>query len=103
MTVAVADTEEGTPQNRLRDDDLARILDAYDERADIDKYAYCATLAEIEENDFNLHISRYVDTFEEDELIDIGEVQRDIDVLKGQLASLVEQMQGYLRELGLDG
>lgn len=100
---ASRDYEEGTPQNRLRDDDIARILDAYDERADIDKYAYCATLAEIEENDFNLNIPRYVDTFEEEELIDIGAVRRDIDDLKGQLADLEDKMQGYLRELGLDG
>ena len=67
----------------------------------MDKYAYVADFDEIKENDFNLNIPRYVDTFEEEEEIDIREVQGEIDELDAELAQVQEQMQGYLKELGL--
>ncbi len=67
----------------------------------MDKYAYVADFDEIKENDFNLNIPRYVDTFEEEEEIDIRAVQEEIDSLDTELAQVQEQMQGYLEELGL--
>jgi len=66
-----------------------------------DKYAYQATLAEIEENDFNLNIPRYVDTFEEEERVDIAKVQAEIEDIEKDLVSVRKEMAGYLKELGL--
>ncbi len=60
-----------------------------------------ATLAEIEENDYNLNIPRYVDTFEEEELIDIDEVKQNIANIEAELAEVQAQMKKYMEELGL--
>jgi type I restriction enzyme M protein len=68
----------------------------------IHRYAYAATFGEIEENDFNLNIPRYVDTFEEEEEIDMRAVQERIEVIERELAGVREQMAGYLKELGLE-
>ena len=65
-----------------------------------DKYAYRATLKEIEDNDFNLNIPRYVDTFEEEEPVDIPATQAEIKRLKGELAEVEKKMEEYLKELG---
>ena len=62
---------------------------------------YLASLDEIRENDFNLNIPRYVDTFEEEELVDIDEVQRNIANIEAELAQVQAQMKQYLEELGL--
>ena len=67
----------------------------------MDKYSYLASLDEIRENDFNLNIPRYVDTFEEEELVDIDEVQRSIANIEAELAQVQAQMKQYLEELGL--
>ena len=64
------------------------------------KYAYRATLEEIAENDFNLNIPRYVDTFEEEEEVDILAVQKEIEQLEAELALTRKEMAGYLKELG---
>ena len=66
----------------------------------IDKYAYVASLDEIKENDYNLNIPRYVDTFEEEEEIDLMAVRSEREKLKAQLASLEDEMAKYLEELG---
>lgn len=99
---ASRDYEEGSNQNRLREGDIQRILDTYQARKFVDKYAYVAECAEIAENDYNLNIPRYVDTLEEEELIDIAVVQREIEQLEYQLADVKTRMTNYLRELGLD-
>ena len=67
----------------------------------MDKYAYKASLKEIKENDFNLNIPRYVDTFEEEEEINIKAVQKEIEGLESELSKVRKQMDKYLRELGL--
>lgn len=59
-----------------------------------------ATLDEIKENDYNLNIPRYVDTFEEEELVDVTAVQGEIRTLEGELEQLKGQMEDYLKELG---
>jgi type I restriction enzyme M protein len=61
-------------QNNLREEDIKKIVAAYQKRETVDKYAYLASFDEIKENDFNLNIPRYVDTFEEKEEINIEEV-----------------------------
>lgn len=99
---ASRDYEDGKNQNYLRDADLRRILDTAKARANIDKYAYLASPAEIAENDYNLNIPRYVDTFEEEEEIDLMAVRKERLELKAELARLEEQMAGYLKELGYE-
>jgi type I restriction enzyme M protein len=69
----------------------------------VDKYAYLATFDEIEENDFNLNIPRYIDTFEPEPEIDIVAVQQEIRSLEQQLTGIEKKLIGYLEELGLDG
>lgn len=93
--------EKGKKQNRLRDKDIDKIVSTYNEYKTVDKYSYRATLDEIRENDFNLNIPRYVDTFEEEEEVDIPATQRKIEELEKELAEVRERMIGYLKELGL--
>ena len=88
-------------QNVLEEKNVSDIVNAYFERKDIDKFSHVATIAEIEENGYNLNIPRYVDTFEEEELVDIEEVQSNIARLKGEIAEAEKQLEEYLRELGL--
>ena len=87
-------------QNNLRVADIAKIVGTYDRRETVEKYAYLATFEEIAENDFNLNIPRYVDTFEEEEEIDIMAVQTEIEGLEAKLVGIKETMAGYLAELG---
>lgn len=82
---------------------IAKIVDTYWTRKDIDKFSHCATPEEIKENEFNLNIPRYVDTFEPEEEIDIVALQKEINTLEAQLADVRKRMGGYLKELGVDG
>lgn len=93
--------EKGKNQNILRDSDIDRIVHAYETREVIDKYSYISSYEEIKENDFNLNIPRYVDTFEEEELVDIDEVKLNIANIESELAEVQAQMKRYLEELGL--
>jgi type I restriction enzyme M protein len=98
----------GKNQNKLRMEDIDHIVNTYRKftagelSAGIieDKYAYVATFDEIEENDFNLNIPRYVDTFEEEEEVDIQAVQQEIDTLEKELSEVQAKMKEYLKELG---
>ena len=87
-------------QNRLRDQDIEKIVKTYQRFETEAKYAYRATFDEIKENDFNLNIPRYVDTFEEEEEVDILAVQKEIEQLEAELASTRQEMAVYLKELG---
>ncbi|WP_150120851.1 N-6 DNA methylase, partial [Sulfitobacter sp. HI0040] len=90
----------GTNQNALSEENLVKIEQTFRARETVDKYAYCATKAEIVENDFNLNIPRYVDTFEEEDEIDLMAVRAERTQLKDDLVELEARMEGYLRELG---
>ncbi len=92
--------QDGKNQNFLRPEDIRKIVQTCHARTSIDKYAYLASFAEIKENDFNLNIPRYVDTFEEEEEIDLMQVRREREQLKAELAVLEVEMDGYLKELG---
>ena len=94
--------ENGTKQNRLRDEDINKIVSTFRDFAEIEKYSHEATLEEIQEADFNLNIPRYVDTFEEEEEIDIHAVQAEITEIETELDKLQTQMAKYLKELGLE-
>ncbi|MFQ2637030.1 type I restriction-modification system subunit M [Aeromonas caviae] len=90
----------GKNQNLLSTDNIAKIVATYRNGGNIDKYAYLASLKEIKENDYNLNIPRYVDTFEEEEEIDLLAVRAEREQLKTQLAELETEMAKYLEELG---
>ena len=93
---------DGKNQDFLRDQDIKKIVKTYKARESVDKYAYLASLEEIQENDYNLNIPRYVDTFEEEEEIDINAVQKEIKGLELELAGIQKEMDGYLKELGYE-
>ena len=95
------DFEKGKNQNILRECDIDKILNTYKKRETIDKYSYVATLDEIAENDYNLNIPRYVDTFEEEEPIDIVEVKNKISAIDIELEALYRDLEDDLKELGL--
>jgi type I restriction enzyme M protein len=94
--------EDGKNQNRLRVQDIEKIVRTCQEFRTIEKYAYRATLSEIRENDFNLNIPRYVDTFEEETEVDVAATQAQIDKLEKELAAVREEMAKYLEELAID-
>ncbi len=89
----------GKNQNALSDDHLNIIVDTYRKREVKEKYSYLAAFEEIKENDFNLNIPRYVDTFEEEAEIDIDAVQKEIDDLEKELAEVREQMAEKLKTI----
>ena len=93
--------ESGKKQNRLRESDIVKIVAAVSARRSIKKFALLAKPAEIEENEFNLNIPRYVDTFEEEEPVDLGATQRRIEDLEIELAKIKNEMKKQLMALGL--
>ena len=99
---ASAEFEEGSNQNRLRDEDVEHISDAFHTYADVEKYARVVPLAEIEQNDWNLNISRYVDTSEEEVRIDVAESVRKLRQLEQERVAAEAVMNQYLLELGYE-
>ncbi|UTW03059.1 type I restriction-modification system subunit M [Amphritea atlantica] len=97
---ASSEFKAGKNQNLLTTDHIAKILSTYKAGQDVDKYAYLASLEEIQENDYNLNIPRYVDTFEEEDEIDLMEVRTERKQLQVQLNDLESDMAKYLEELG---
>lgn len=93
--------EKGKNQNNLREEDIQRIVDAYDKYEDIDMFAHVASPDEIKENEYNLNIPRYVDTFEEEKPVDMDAVKENIANIKRELAEVEVKMQKQLEELGL--
>ena len=93
--------EKGKNQNVLRDCDIEKIAETFRTRAVIEKYSYIAEKAEIVENDYNLNIPRYVDTFEEEAPVDLDAVQAELAQVETELAAAQEKMAAYLSELGL--
>ena len=93
--------EKGKNQNNLTDENVEKIVNTFVSRETIDKYSYVASMDEIKENDYNLNIPRYVDTFEEEEPIDLKAVSERIKSIDKEIASIDEQLAVYLKELGL--
>ena len=91
--------QSGKNQNTLPEEQVTKIVSTCEKRETIDKYSHVAGFEEIAENDFNLNIPRYVDTFEEEEEIDIDEVQREIDQLEKELAEVRVKMAQKLKEI----
>jgi len=97
---ASRDYQNDKNQNRLRQSDIDKIVATYQARETVDKYAYLASFDEVKDNDFNLNIPRYVDTFEEEQEIDIEAVQVEISQLETELEEVKQEMAAYLKELG---
>lgn len=105
--------ETGKNQNKLREGDITRIVKTYKSFKQVpplttdegivveDKFAYRATFKEISDNDFNLNIPRYVDTFEEEEEVNIRAVQNEITRLEEELKEVQQEMNNYLKELDI--
>ncbi|MFA5625103.1 MAG: type I restriction-modification system subunit M [Bradymonadales bacterium] len=93
--------KQGKAQNSLEPEHADKIFDTFMTRQDVEKFAHVAAPDEVKENDYNLNITRYVDTFEEEEEVDIAATIKAIDELNPQLEKLEEQMKHYLKELGI--
>ncbi len=92
----------GKTMNLLEVADVEKILDTYRGRAEVEKYSHRSSPKEIAENEYNLNIPRYVDTFEEEEEIEVAAVQKEIDRIEAELAEVRAKMSGYLKELGVN-
>lgn len=89
-------------QNYLREEDVEKIIDTYRERTTIDKYSYVAPLSEVEENDYNLNIPRYVDTFEEEEPVDIKAVAAELKALEHEMKETDIEIANFCNQLGIE-
>ena len=94
--------EKGKNQNRLRPEDIDKIIETYQQRKSEDKYSHVATLDEIAENDYNLNIPRYVDTFEPEPEIDLAAVTAEIKQLDASTAGIDAKIKQYTQELGIE-
>ena len=93
--------EKGKNQNRLRTEDIDHIVNTYKERKEENNYSNLASIDEIKENEYNLNIKRYVDTFEEEEQVDIEEVKKNIEETRNEINRLEDELQKNLKELNL--
>jgi len=88
-------------QNFLRNEDIERIVNTYSSRETIDKYSYAATLDEVRENDYNLNIPRYVDTFEEEEPVDLEAVSDELKALESDMEVTDNTIADFCRQLNI--
>ena len=97
---ASRDYQEGKNQNVLRDEDVEKIVSTFDNYEEIEKYSRIVTLDEIKENDYNLNISRYIDTTEEEEQIDVAQAIQELKQLELERNEIEATMYSFLKELG---
>lgn len=93
---------KGKNQNALTDENIEKIFDTYKERKEVEKYSHRATLTEIKENEYNLNIPRYVDTFEDEPPVNIEEVAKSLKDLAVEEKKYKETIEGYCKELGIN-
>lgn len=93
--------EKQKNQNVLLNKHIDKIVETYQNRTEIEKFSHKASLEEVAENDYNLNIPRYVDTFEEEEEIDIHAVMNELKELEAKRSELDAEINVYLKELGL--
>ena len=86
-------------KNELTEENIEKIIKAYKAREDIDKFAHLASFDEIKENNYNLNIPRYVDTFEEEEPIDLGEVSKNIREIQKENQRLRDDIYKDMKDL----
>lgn len=96
--------EKGKRQNNLLPEHIDKIVDTYQNRPDeIERYARRVSMEEIEKNDYNLNISRYVSTAEPEEIIDLQAVHQQLMEIEKQTADAAARHNGFWEELGLPG
>jgi type I restriction enzyme M protein len=98
---ASSEFKQGKVQNQLEEKDIEKVLQAYDQEQDVDKFMRVVDMAEIRENDYNLNISRYIDTNEAEEEIDLKAVIESIALLEEKEEAIDNKLNQYLKELGL--
>lgn len=91
--------EKDKNQNKLTDENIEKIVETYRKRGDVDKYAHVASIEEIEENDFNLNIPRYVDTFEEEEVVPLSEIVTNVNETRSEIEKTTNELYSLLDEL----
>lgn len=91
--------KKGKNQNKLSPENINKIIETYCNRENVEKYAYVAPLDEIKENDYNLNIPRYVDTFEEEEVIPLSQVAQELVEVKAEIANSYDNLFGLLNDL----
>jgi type I restriction enzyme M protein len=94
--------EKVKTQNVLRTEDINKIISTYENRLPEDKYSFVAPLSELAENDYNLNIPRYVDTFEEEEAIDLTSITQELRELEAQTKTTDATIAQYCTELGIE-
>ena len=94
--------EKGKNQNKLRKEDIDKIINTYKERKDVERYAHVASFDEIKENDFNLNIPRYVDTFVPEPPVDLKKVAADLHETNIEIQKNQKELVGMLKELTSD-
>ncbi|XKT74352.1 MAG: type I restriction-modification system subunit M [Patescibacteria group bacterium UBA2163] len=92
---------KGKNQNHLEDKDIVKVFDTYKNRKEVEKYSHNASLDEIRENDFNLNIPRYIDTFEEENPVDIDTIAEELNKLKAGEEKLEKAIVEFCNELGI--
>ena len=98
---ASSEFEDIRNQNRLTADHINKVVSTYQGRQEIAKYSHLADFAELESNEFNLNIPRYVDTYEEEKKVDVEKVQQDLECLTIDLTKVQAKMASHLKELGI--
>ncbi|WP_137596701.1 type I restriction-modification system subunit M [Paucilactobacillus kaifaensis] len=96
---ASSDFEKGKNQNNITDDQVNKIVTTYEKRVDVEKYAHQASFDEIKENEFNLNIPRYVDTFEEEPPVDVDKLSEEMKKTNDQISQLEADFKGMLADL----
>jgi len=99
---ASAHFEKIKTQNYLRKKDIAKIVETYKNRTVLDKYSYVASLGKVKENDYNLNIPRYVDTFEEEEPVDLDSVSAELKALENDIKATDAEIADYCNQLGIE-
>lgn len=93
--------KSGKNQNILEQKHIDKIVDAYEKRVNMDKFAHVADMKEIEENGYNLNIPRYVDTFEEETPVDLEAVKAQIKTLDSETKAAIDKAESFMKQLGL--
>ena len=99
---AEKDFLEGKNQNTLRKQDIEKIIKAYDQYQDIEKYARVVGIKEIEENEYNLNVRRYIDSNDEQEVIDVKKVWKELQTLEKDRDEINKKVTSFIKELGYE-
>jgi type I restriction enzyme M protein len=98
---ASSEFEKAKNQNVLTNENVSKIINTFKSRDEIEKFSYLASLGEVKENDYNLNIPRYVDTFEEEEPVDLDAASKELQALDSEMAETDNTIASFCDELGI--